>query len=109
MYHSVPFDAIVFFGKIVITIAVALRAAWLFSADNVRHSGMLAYSASRQIFCNEAWAMSVLASDEDRAGFVRSAVHQEAIAKSSPAIVSIQLKRLTLSRKDAPMGWPRAL
>ena len=73
------------------------------------HSGMLGYSARRQIFGNEAWTMSMWASDADRAGFVRSAVHQEAIAKSAPAIVNIQLKRLTLTRKDVPVGWPRAL
>ena len=73
------------------------------------HSGMLGYSARRQIFGNEAWTMSVWASDADRAGFVRSAVHQEAIAKSAPAIVNIQLKRLSLTRKDVPAGWPRAL
>ena len=53
--------------------------------------------------------MSVWASDADRAGFVRSAVHQEAIAKSAPAVVNIQLKRLSLARKDVPAGWPRAL
>ena len=73
------------------------------------HSGMLGYSARRQIFGNEAWTMSMWASDGDRAGFVRSAVHQEAIAKSAPAIVNIQLKRLSLTRKDVPAGWPRAL
>lgn len=73
------------------------------------HSGMLGYSARRQIFGNEAWTMSMWASDADRAGFVRSAVHQEAIAKSAPAIVNIQLKRLSLTRKDVSAGWPRAL
>ncbi len=73
------------------------------------HNGMLGYSARRQIFGSEAWTMSVWASDADRAEFVRSAVHQEAIAKSAPAIVNIQLKRLTLARKNVPAGWPRAL
>lgn len=73
------------------------------------HSGMLGYSARRQIFGNEAWTMSMWASDADRAGFVRSAVHQEAIAKSAPAIVNIQLKRLSLTRREVPAGWPRAL
>lgn len=73
------------------------------------HSGMLGYSARRQIFGNEAWTMSMWASDADRAGFVRSAVHQEAIAKSAPDIVNIQLKRLSLTRKDVSAGWPRAL
>lgn len=73
------------------------------------HSGMLGYSVRRQIFGNEAWTMSVWANDEDRAGFVRSAVHQEAIAKSAPAIVNIQLKRLSLPRKDVPAGWSRAI
>ena len=53
--------------------------------------------------------MSVWASDADRAVFVRSAVHQEAIAKSAPAVVNIQLKRLSLKREDVPAGWPRAL
>ena len=73
------------------------------------HNGMLGYSARRQLFGNEAWTMSVWASDADRAGFVRSAVHQEAIAKSAPAVVNIQLKRLSLKREDVPAGWPRAL
>ena len=71
--------------------------------------GMLGYSARIQLFGNEAWTMSVWAEDTDRAGFVRSAVHQEAIVKSAPAIVSIQLKRLTLARKNIPESWPRAL
>lgn len=71
--------------------------------------GLLGYSARRQVFGNEAWTMSVWASDDDRARFVGSAVHQEAIAKSAPAIVNVQLKRLNLARKDVPDGWPRVL
>ena len=49
------------------------------------------------------------ASDAARARFVRSAVHQEAIAKSEPAIVTVRLKRLNMARKDVPRDWAAAL
>ncbi len=71
--------------------------------------GLIGYAARRQLFGNEGWTMSVWASDEARAQFARSAVHREAIARSAPALVSVELKRLTLARKDVPADWSRAL
>lgn len=71
--------------------------------------GLIGYSARREVFGNEAWTMSVWASDAARARFVRSAVHQEAIAKSEPAIVTVRLKRLNMTRKDVPRDWAAAL
>ena len=71
--------------------------------------GLIGYSARREVFGNEAWTMSVWASDAARARFVRSAVHQEAIAKSEPAIVTVRLKRLNMARKDVPRDWAEAL
>ncbi|MDP3287591.1 MAG: antibiotic biosynthesis monooxygenase family protein, partial [Methyloversatilis sp.] len=71
--------------------------------------GLIGYSARRELFGNEAWTMSVWESDAARARFVRSAVHQEAIAKSRSAIVTIRLKRLSMARKDVPRDWPGAL
>lgn len=73
------------------------------------HPGLIGYTARRQLFGNEGWTMSVWASDEARAQFVRSAVHREAIAKSMPAVVLVELKRLTLARKDLPVDWDQAL
>lgn len=71
--------------------------------------GLIGYSARRELFGNEAWTMSVWDSDAARARFVRSAVHQEAIAKSEPAIVTVRLKRLNMARKDVPRDWAAAL
>lgn len=71
--------------------------------------GLLGYSARRELFGPQGWTMSVWASDEARAAFVRSAVHREAIARSAPAIVTVELKRVTLARKDLPRDWDAAL
>lgn len=73
------------------------------------HPGLIGYSARRQLFGSEGWTMSVWASDADRANFVRSVVHKEAIAKSQSAIQTVELKRLNVARKDLPDSWPRAL
>lgn len=70
-----------------------------------QHPGLLGYAARKQLFGNQGWTMSVWANDEARAAFVRSPVHREAIAKSMPALVSVELKRLTLPRKDLPTDW----
>lgn len=71
--------------------------------------GLLGYSARRELFGNEAWTMSVWESDGERANFVRSAVHQDTIAKSASSIVNVQLKRLTLTRKEIPANWASAI
>lgn len=71
--------------------------------------GLIGYSARRELFGNEAWTMSVWAREADRARFVRSAVHQEAIAQSRSAIVTVRLKRLIVARKDVPRDWAGAL
>jgi heme-degrading monooxygenase HmoA len=70
-----------------------------------QHPGLLGFAARRELFGDQGWTMSVWSSDEARAAFVRSAVHQEAIAKSMPALVAVELKRLTVARKDLPSGW----
>lgn len=71
--------------------------------------GLLGHAVRKQLFGNEAWTLSAWANDEARAAFMRSAVHQEAIAKSMPALVSVELKRLTLPRKDLPRDWDAVL
>jgi heme-degrading monooxygenase HmoA len=70
-----------------------------------QHPGLLGFAARRQLFGNQGWTMSVWASDDARAAFVRSAVHREAVAKSMPALVTVELKRLTVARKDLPADW----
>jgi heme-degrading monooxygenase HmoA len=71
--------------------------------------GLIGYSARRQLFGDEGWTMSVWANEEARAAFVRSAVHREAIAKSLPAVRTVELKRLTVARKDLPTDWDQVL
>jgi heme-degrading monooxygenase HmoA len=71
--------------------------------------GLIGYAARRQLFGDEGWTMSVWANEEARAAFVRSALHREAIAKSLPALRSVELKRLTIARKDLPTDWEQAL
>lgn len=73
------------------------------------HAGLLGYAARRELFGNQGWTMTVWASDEARAAFVRSAVHSEAIAKSVPALATVELKRLTVARKDLPGDWDTVL
>lgn len=74
-----------------------------------QHPGLLGYAARRELFGSQGWTMSVWANDESRAAFVRSAVHREAIAKSMPALITVELKRLTVARKDLPADWDAVL
>jgi heme-degrading monooxygenase HmoA len=74
-----------------------------------QHPGLIGFSARRQLFGSEAWTMSVWASDEARAAFVRSSVHQQAMRQSQPAIVGVELKRLSLPRQQLPGNWAQAL
>jgi heme-degrading monooxygenase HmoA len=71
--------------------------------------GLIGYAARRQLFGDQGWTMSVWADDEARAAFVRSAVHREAIAQSLPALRAVELKRLTVARKDLPANWDAVL
>jgi heme-degrading monooxygenase HmoA len=73
------------------------------------HPGLIGHAARRQLFGDQGWTMSVWASDEARAAFVRSAVHREAIARSMPALRTVELKRLTVARKDLPADWDQVL
>jgi hypothetical protein len=74
-----------------------------------QHAGLVGYAARRQLFGNQGWTMSVWLNDEARAAFVRSAVHREAIARSMPALLTVELKRLTVARKDLPADWDAVL
>jgi heme-degrading monooxygenase HmoA len=73
------------------------------------HPGLLGYAARKQVFGDQGWTMSVWANDAARAAFVRSAVHREAIAKSLPALRGVELKRLTVARKDLPANWDQVI
>lgn len=73
------------------------------------HPGLLGYAARKQIFGDQGWTMSVWANDEARVAFVRSAVHREAIANSLPALRGVELKRLTVARKNLPIHWDQVL
>lgn len=71
--------------------------------------GLIGYAARRQLFGDQGWTMSVWANDEARAAFVRSAIHREAIAHSLPALRAVELKRMTVARKDLPANWDEVL
>jgi heme-degrading monooxygenase HmoA len=73
------------------------------------HPGLIGYAARRQLFGDQGWTMSVWANDQARAAFVRSAVHREAIARSMPALRTVELKRVTVARKDLPADWDQVL
>ena len=73
------------------------------------HKGLLGYSARRELFGDQGWTISVWADDAARQNFVRSAVHRRAIQQSESAIVTVELKRLTLSRSALPNNWASAL
>lgn len=73
------------------------------------HPGLIGYAARRQLFGDQGWTMSVWADDESRVAFVRSAVHREAIARSLPALKTVELKRLAVARKDLPADWDQVL
>jgi heme-degrading monooxygenase HmoA len=72
-------------------------------------AGLIGYAARRQLFGDQGWTMSVWVNDEARAAFVRAAVHREAIARSLPALRVVELKRLTVARKDLPANWDEVL
>ncbi len=74
-----------------------------------KQPGLLGYSARRELFGNQGWTLSVWENDAMRAQFVGSAIHQQAILKSAPAIVSVGFKRLTLPRSKLPANWNEAL
>lgn len=74
-----------------------------------QHPGLLGYAARKQLFGNEGWTMSVWADDEAHAAFVRSPVQQEAIANGMSALVSVDLKRMTLQRGDPSTDWDAVL
>ena len=71
--------------------------------------GLIGYAAQRQLVGDQGWTMSVWANGEARAAFVRSAVHREAIAQSLPALQAVELKRMTVARKDLPANWDAVL
>jgi heme-degrading monooxygenase HmoA len=73
------------------------------------HPGLIGFAARRQLFGDQGWTMSVWSSEEARAAFVRSAVHREAVARSMPALRTVELKRLTVARKDLPADWDQVL
>ena len=73
------------------------------------HPGLIGYAARRELFGDQGWTMSVWANDEARATFVRSAVHREAVTRSMPALRTVELKRLTVPRKDLPADWDQVL
>ena len=73
------------------------------------HQGLLGYAARKQVFGDQGWTMSVWVNDEARAAFVQSAVHREAIAKSMPALRGVEIKRLTVARKDLPATWDQVI
>lgn len=73
------------------------------------HPGLLGYSARRELFGDQGWTISVWTDDEARRNFVRSAVHRQAIQQSESAIVTVELKRLTLSQSALPNNWASAL
>lgn len=73
------------------------------------HSGLVGYAARRELLGDQGWTLSVWANDDARAAFVRSPVHREAIAKGLPAVRSVELKRLTVARKDLPTNWDEVL
>lgn len=74
-----------------------------------QHPGLLGYAARRELFGNQGWTMSVWTDDASRAAFVRSAVHREAIARSLPALITVELKRLTVPRTELPADWDAVL
>lgn len=78
-------------------------------ASMASHPGLIGHVARRKLFGDQGWTLSVWANDEARAAFVRSAVHREAIAKSLPALRGVELKRLTVARKDLPANWDQVL
>lgn len=73
------------------------------------HSGLLGYSARRELFGVQGWTFSAWTNDDARRNFVRSAMHRSAIQKSAAAIVTVELKRLTLPLGKLPSNWKDAL
>lgn len=71
--------------------------------------GLIGHAARRQLFGDQGWTMSVWTDDAARAAFVQSAVHREAVARSMPALRTVELKRLTVARRDLPTDWDQVL
>lgn len=71
--------------------------------------GLLGYAASRQIFGNEGWTMSIWEDDEARAQFVASPVHLDAMRQSQSAVVRVTTRSMAMARKDLPGDWDEAL
>lgn len=71
--------------------------------------GLIGFSARRQLFGETGWTMSIWIDDEARKRFVVSEVHQQAIARSLPALKVVELKRLALRRDELPTDWTQAI
>lgn len=73
------------------------------------HPGLIGFSARRQVFGDTGWTMSIWINDEARTRFVQSEIHQQAIARSLSALVTVELKRLTVARNELPRDWAEAI
>ena len=113
LYRSVPFDAVVFFGMIAITVLVALRAAWVFSAgSSTRHNVWLAAFAAVMTGTGTLAVTGVYARIDARAPLLQLMIvatlvallvyglsargRQVARAASMPALVLLQAFRMPL-------------
>lgn len=74
-----------------------------------RHPGLIAFSTRRELIGDEVWTMTVWRDAPDLQRFFTSDVHGEAMSTASDAILRIHTRRLTLSRKELPLTWERAL
>jgi quinol monooxygenase YgiN len=72
-------------------------------------TGLIDFSARREIFGDTGWTMSIWVNDDALEKFVSSKVHQEAIKKSTPAITTVEVKRLKMTRQDLPNSWSQVL
>lgn len=70
-------------------------------------AGLVGFSIRKEIFGDEVWTVSVWEDERALAAFIRSDLHQEAIQKTSHALVSMETHEVWLPASELPIDWDR--
>ena len=71
--------------------------------------GFVGYALRRELLGNTAWTLTVWNDEQSMRNFVRSPVHQTAIAQVGPTALRIRFARFALAPNAPPPTWDEAL
>ena len=73
-----------------------------------QQQGYLGHSIRRVILGNEGWTMTAWENEQSLNNFVRSEIHQAAIANGIGAVVKGRFARIIVKRSEIPISWQYA-